>query len=175
MDLHQQLVLTKNYGPRPPSRVRLDSLRDFTDAFTAYLDGVPICAHLIIRDRESGTATHGPAGSVRRVGEPASIIGQVNKRLHWHEISHYKAAGIQNLCFDGVNREEMPSLARFKIAFGGELTTTYHYVLTGPIAKAAVRAREGFCSGLDSGSVPGRSNRLHGTVPIATKGPGTRQ
>jgi len=143
MALHERLVLAKDYRAQPGSWARFGSIRAFTDAFTAYLDGVPLCAHLIIRDDESGTATYGPAGSARSTGESANLIGQINKYLHWNEIAHYKAAGFKIYDFDGIDPGATPpSLVRFKLEFGGDFTTMYHYILAGPIAKAGIQVNE---------------------------------
>jgi len=143
MALHERLVFAKDYGAQPGSWARFGFIRTLTDAFTAYLDGVPLCAHLIMRDDESGTATCGPAGSARTTGKSANLVGQINKYLHWKEIAHYKAAGFKIYDFDGIDPKAMPlSLVRFKLEFGGDFTTTYHYILAGPLAKAGIQVSE---------------------------------
>jgi hypothetical protein len=100
------------------------------ETFTLYLDGEPLCAHLLLRDRETSTVRLLYSGS-RRLESPelAASCGALNRYLHWQEMQHYYAQEFMSYDFGGLGQPE--SIARFKLSFGGTILLQHFYLLSG--------------------------------------------
>ncbi|HJU09705.1 MAG TPA: hypothetical protein VJ728_02450 [Candidatus Binataceae bacterium] len=93
------------------------------DIFMLYFEELPTCGRLVLRDEESRTALM--SQSVTRRLDPGTdtiTVGLLNRYLYWHEMKTYQAAGIEKYDFGGVGQRN-PSLAQFKLSFGGDLST----------------------------------------------------
>src|SRR5204862_7344954 len=66
------------------------------------------------------------SGTVDRATSPFhNVIGPLNRRLHWHELLHYKAAGYQTYDFGGspVDKDSPQyPITQFKVSFGATIT-----------------------------------------------------
>jgi hypothetical protein len=102
---------------------QLNELQPHSDIFMLYFEGRPTCGRLVLRDEETRTALMVYSGT-RRLDEDADTItiGLLNRYLYWHEMKTYQAAGLNKYDFAGVS-DGHPSLASFKLSFGGALST----------------------------------------------------
>ena len=100
------------------------------ETFALYLDGEALCAHLLLRDPETSTVRLLYSGS-RRLESPelAASCGALNRYLHWQEMQHYYAREFVTYDFGGLGQPE--SIARFKLSFGGTVSTQHFYLLSG--------------------------------------------
>jgi Acetyltransferase (GNAT) domain len=101
-----------------------------SETLVLYLDGEPLCSHLLLRDRETSIVRLLYSGSQRLESpEQAAACGALNRYLHWQEIHRYYTQGFQTFDFGGLGRPE--SIARFKLSFGGTVLTQHFYLLSG--------------------------------------------
>lgn len=74
----------------------------------------------------------------------ASLIGWTNRYLHWSDYKFFKQKGIAKYDWGGVNSVNGPSIAAFKMEFGGEPINHYTYTIANNIVgKAACLIRFG--------------------------------
>lgn len=100
------------------------------ETLVLYLDGSPLCGHVLLRDPETSIVRLLYSGS-RRLESPeqSAACGALNRYLHWHEIQRYYAQGFQTFDFGGLGRPE--SISRFKLSFGGTVRPQHFYLLSG--------------------------------------------
>jgi len=102
------------------------------DTFMAYLDGKPVCGHVLLRDAEIGRARLLYSASRRFDDrETARLSGEVNRFLHWHEICAYKEEGFVTYDLGGIEEDPSNGIAQFKISFGGKLIKEHTYLCAG--------------------------------------------
>jgi Acetyltransferase (GNAT) domain len=100
------------------------------ETLVLYLDGQPLCSHLLLRDQETGIVRLLYSGSRRLESREQSVAcGALNRYLHWHEIQRYYAQGFLTFDFGGLGRPE--SISRFKLSFGGAVHSQHFYLLSG--------------------------------------------
>lgn len=101
------------------------------ETLVLYLDGDPLCTHLLLRDPQTSIVRLLHSGS-RRLESPelAAACGALNRYLHWHEMQRYSAQGFANFDFGGIGDSDDP-ITRFKLSFGGTVVTQYFYLLSG--------------------------------------------
>jgi len=122
-ELINRFIQLRDYR-RPISAREWHSCLQHGDVFTARHEGRILAAHLVLVDRPFRArllfgATARLEGRVQQ-----TLMGGVNRYLHWFEFKYYRAAGI--LCYDlgGVELDEkspLYSITRFKLSFGGEI------------------------------------------------------
>ncbi len=115
------------------------------DIFLCRWQGIPIAAHVILRDRPrrarlllSGTAD-------RTNDRLRSVLGPCNRLLHWHELRYYKAEGYGFYDFGGCDLDKKSPthlISRFKLSFGGQVVAEPRvYLAKSPALRAVLRAR----------------------------------
>lgn len=99
------------------------------ETLVLYLDGEPLCAHLVLLDPETSIVRPLYSGS-RRLESPeqAAACGALNRYLHWQEMQRYCTQGFTTYDFGGLGQA---SIARFKLSFGGIVLTQHFYLLSG--------------------------------------------
>jgi len=100
------------------------------ETLVLYLDGEPLCSHLLLLDPETSIVRLLYSGS-RRLESPeqAAACGSLNRYLHWQEMQRYYTQGFTTYDFGGLGRPE--SIARFKLSFGGTVRIEHFYLLSG--------------------------------------------
>jgi hypothetical protein len=111
----------------------LQSYLPQADVFTLYYEGRPTCGRLVLRDEESRMALM-LYSATRRLepGADTITIGLLNRYLHWHEMKTYQAAGMYGYDFGGAG-DAYPSVTRFKLSFGGEVSVLHYCVYAGTV------------------------------------------
>jgi len=99
------------------------------ETLVLYLEGNPLCGHLVLLDPETGIVRPLYSGS-RRLESPeqAAACGMLNRYLHWQEMQRYYAQGFETYDFGGLGQA---SIARFKLSFGGMVLIQHFYLLSG--------------------------------------------
>ena len=106
--LYNDFVAWKGYA-KPMTPRRLGEYLEVSDAFVAYVDDVPLAAHLVGVDRSG-------AGRVRLIfsasarfidGEMGKLASPVNRWLHWQELQRYQSEGIATYDFGGGTNSEL--------------------------------------------------------------------
>jgi Acetyltransferase (GNAT) domain len=129
------------------SRRRFERYLGTSDVFAAYVDGQPVAAHLVIRDREAARTRLIFSASTRFLEGPLQkLAGPVNRWLHWHELQVYRDEGYAAYDFGGVNPDS--SIGRFKLSFGGGLEHGTNALVAGALATLPLAAFEAVESGL---------------------------
>jgi Acetyltransferase (GNAT) domain len=130
LPLYNGFAEAKGPVPRLPAR----QFREYSlhgEALVLYLDGRPLCCHLLLCDPEAGIAKLLYSGSRRlEAPEDATACGALNRYLHWHEMQRYCARGFAIYDFGGIRYPEHPT-ARFKLSFGGAIVSEHYYLLAG--------------------------------------------
>ncbi len=101
-----------------PSRRFLEALAEAADPedlllLTAYHDGAPVSALLLVRHGQSATYQIG------WTGEDGRRLRATNLLL-WRAMLRLKSAGVRWLDLGGINGDRAPGVARFKLGVGGE-------------------------------------------------------
>jgi hypothetical protein len=114
------------------SRSVLDPYGDKLDIFVAYLDGSPMCGHVMLRDDDASRVRLLYSAN-RRLTDPAvaRICGALNRYLHWHEIGAYREKGFATYDWGGLNDDEANGIRRFKLSFGGTIVKEHTYLCAG--------------------------------------------
>jgi hypothetical protein len=100
------------------------------ETLVLYLDGEPLCGHLLLLDPETSIVRLLYSGSRRLESrEQAAACGALNRYLHWQEMQRYCAQGFTTFDFGGLGRRD--SIASFKLSFGGTVLTQHFYLLSG--------------------------------------------
>lgn len=112
----------------------------------AYYNGEPLVFHSYIVDKNNARFFYS-ASPFREKKDVATIIGQMNKALHWFDIKTFRNMGITQYDWGGIaNPEEPNGIDQFKMGFGGEMTSYYNVIigvsLLGKIALSSMKAKE---------------------------------
>jgi hypothetical protein len=119
--LYSRFARTKNGLLPVLSRAMLGDYLRIGEVFATYLDGVPMCGHLLFCDREGSTVRLKHSASARQEGpETARACGALNRYLHWHEFQVYAGEGIRTYDFGGIRHKGDP-VSDFKLSFGGRI------------------------------------------------------
>jgi lipid II:glycine glycyltransferase (peptidoglycan interpeptide bridge formation enzyme) len=112
------------------------------DIFLCKCQGIPLAAHVILRD-PPGRARLLMSGIADRNDERfRSVVGPCNRLLHWHELQHYKAKGFRLYDFGGIelDRSLFEPNPDFKLSFGGEVVAEpMLYLAKNPALRAVLR------------------------------------
>lgn len=93
----------------------------------------PLVFHSYIYD-ESNCRFFYSCSPFRDEKEMASLIGRMNRFLHWEDFKFFKEHGIVEYDWGGINSIEEPnSIAQFKMAFGGAPIDRYNYIIANTI------------------------------------------
>jgi hypothetical protein len=97
------------------------------------LDGVPICGHLNLIDKELGVSRMCWSASRRFEDHAmARLAGILNVYLHWYEIEKYREEGFQTYDFGGIGGlDDNVGVNRFKLQFGGTIVREHNYLMAG--------------------------------------------
>jgi hypothetical protein len=127
LSVYNDFTRTKVLPALSPHFVQENSSR--CETLVLYLDGKPLCGHLVLLDPQSSMVRPLYSGS-RRLHSPEEAIacGTLNRYLHWHEMKRYYAQGFHTYDFGGLGEA---SIARFKLSFGGFVLTQHFYLLSG--------------------------------------------
>lgn len=100
-----------------------------SETLMLYLDGKPLCGHVVLRDPEAGMVRPLYSGS-RRLDSPeqATVCGTLNRYLHWYEMQRYHTQGFATYDFGGLFQAP---IARFKLSFGGIVLPQHYYLVSG--------------------------------------------
>lgn len=102
-----------------------------SETLVLYLEGKPLCCHLLLCDLETGIVRLLYSGSRRlETPEDAAACGALNRYLHWHEMQRYHAQGFVTFDLGGIRRTDDP-VSRFKLSFGGVVVTEHYYLFSG--------------------------------------------
>lgn len=112
----------------------------------AYYNGEPLVFHSYIVDKNNARFFYS-ASPFREKKDVATIIGQMNKALHWFDIKTFRNMGITQYDWGGIaNPEEPNGIDQFKMGFGGEATSYYNVIigvsLLGKITLSSMKAKE---------------------------------
>lgn len=124
--------------------MNLEQMRKYAQAGGLFItriekDGEPLVYHSYIVDGENARLLHS-VSDFRERGD-ASLIAHSNKRLHWEDMKLFAQRGVKYYDWGGISSLEEPNgIDRFKMKFGGDITT-YYNVFTGQtaIGKLALR------------------------------------
>jgi hypothetical protein len=115
------------------------------DIFLCRWQGMPVAAHVILRDRPGRARLLLSGGADRSDERLRSAVGPGNRFLHWSELLHYKAEGYRFYDFGGCDlNQESPHYrnTQFKLSFGGEVVEEpIVYLARNPALRALLRAR----------------------------------
>jgi hypothetical protein len=102
------------------------------DIFMAYLDGNPVCGHVLLRDVEIGRARLLYSASRRFDDrETARLSGTLNRFLHWHEICAYREERFSAYDLGGIKEGKADGITQFKMSFGGDVVKEHTYLCAG--------------------------------------------
>jgi hypothetical protein len=102
------------------------------DIFMAYLDGNPVCGHVLLRDVEIGRARLLYSASRRFDDrETARLSGTLNRFLHWHEICAYREERFSVYDLGGIKEDKADGITQFKMSFGGDVVKEHTYLCAG--------------------------------------------
>lgn len=132
LKLYNRFVSLKGHT-HPLSRRRFQEYVKVSDVFVIYLDGRPMCGHLLVRDDtvKRSRLIFSASGRLER-GEDSRLSGALNRYLHWHEFQTYKRKGFVLYDFGGIG-DGSGSIGKFKLSFGGFRVQDYSYVFAGAL------------------------------------------
>jgi lipid II:glycine glycyltransferase (peptidoglycan interpeptide bridge formation enzyme) len=140
LDIHNSFVALKRHSEKLSTR-RLEAFKPVSDVLVAYLDGRPVCGHLLLRDEQLKRVGAVLTASTRlQTDDPAILISSLNRWLHWYEMKLFKTEGMRTYDFCGIGTDtpEKAAIAYFKKSFGGTQVTEHNYVLARVAGRAAV-------------------------------------
>ncbi len=110
------------------------------DIFLCRWQGMPLVAHVLLRDHP-GRARLLLSGGVDRGDERfRNVVGPANRLLHWRELQYYKAEGYRYYDFGGcdVNKQSRHYRnTQFKLSFGGQVVEEPHvYLAKNPVLRS---------------------------------------
>jgi lipid II:glycine glycyltransferase (peptidoglycan interpeptide bridge formation enzyme) len=115
------------------------------DVFLCRWQGIPVAAHVILRDRPGRARLLLSGGADRGDERLRAVIGPCNRLLHWHELRHYKAEGFHIYDFGGGDLDKKSPHywnTQFKLSFGGEVVAEpILYLAKNPALRALLRLR----------------------------------
>jgi hypothetical protein len=143
LNLYNRFVEQKSFGARPLTAARMKRIDRIGGIFVIYADGKPLAAQLVLRDEDERRANSVIAISARLDHDAdLRLLGVATRYLDWQLMCLYKRAGFTTYDFCGFDIENLPSVSRFKLSFGGDVLTVYDYVIAGLAARPAVKIRE---------------------------------
>jgi len=139
--LYNDFVTWKGYA-KPMTPRRLREYLEVSDVLVAYVDDVPLAAHLLGVDRSGdGRVRLIFSASARFIdGEMGKLASPVNRWLHWQEMQYYQSEGIATYDFGGGTSSS--SIGRFKLSFGGSPEIGYDMLIVGALVRLPLRLRE---------------------------------
>ena len=139
LDLYRRFVHAKGHT-RPLSARRLTEYLAVSDLWMAYLDGRPVCGHLVLRDEDTGRARFLYEGN-QRFSDPetAKWNSRLNRYLHWQALRHYRDHDFTHYDLGGIG-DGTDNVARFKLSIGGEPRIDRSYTLAGSLGRHAYHA-----------------------------------
>ena len=139
LDLYRAFVHAKGHT-RPLSTRRLSEYLAVSDLWMAYLDGRPVCGHLVLVDEETGRARFLYEGN-QRFSDPetAKWNSRLNRYLHWQALRHYRDRDFTLYDWGGIG-DGTGNVARFKLSIGGEPRIDRCYTLAGSLGRHAYHA-----------------------------------
>ncbi|MBA3685641.1 MAG: GNAT family N-acetyltransferase [Planctomycetes bacterium] len=113
------------------------------DIFVAKHEGRALAAHAILADGTRRARALISATADRGASTDRNLVSALNRWLHWNELKHYSARGVQWYDFGGLELDEQApewSISQFKLTFGGQVVTQ-HIVrcARNPLLRAALR------------------------------------
>lgn len=130
--LFNSFARAKKEGVSMMSREKIERFGPHSDIFLAYLDGRPLCGHVLLRDDSIGRVRLLFSGNRRLEDcELARVCGGVNRLLHWHELQDYREDGFSIYDFGGIDEKIASGIANFKKSFGGEIVEEHTYLCAG--------------------------------------------
>ncbi len=111
------------------------------DVFLCTSQGMPLAAHVILRDPPGRARLLFSGGPDRSDKCVRNLVGPCNRLLHWHELQYYKAQGFRYYDFGGIDLRENSSEPnpQFKLSFGGEVVLEpMLYLAKNPALRAAL-------------------------------------
>jgi len=128
-ELINRFIQQLNYT-RPVSTGAWHRYLEHGDVFTARHEGRILAAHLVLVDPPFRARLLMGATARLERGVQRTLMGGVNRYLHWFEFNYYRAKGIPCYDFGGVELDQQSplySISKFKLSFGGE-TVRQHIV-----------------------------------------------
>lgn len=143
LELYNGLARAKGRVQRLSERT-LRRYMAVADLRVLYLDGRPMCGHLMLADYESRRVV-GVFTANRRLesANDAALCGALNRYLHWHEMQVYRGRGVEWYDFGGIGHES-PLAAKFnqfRLSFGGTIVSGQRYTFAGIGAPARLCLR----------------------------------
>jgi hypothetical protein len=139
-NLYNAFLGWKKYA-RPLTRRRYENYLRVSDVLVAYVDDVPVVAHLLVIDRAARRVRLVFSASTRfREGPSQKLSGPSNRWLHWQEFLLYQAEGYTSYDFGGGTGAS--AVGRFKRSFGGEVEMGSRVVVSGALVRPALRIAE---------------------------------
>jgi hypothetical protein len=110
----------------------LQRYAEHAEIFVAYLDDRPMCGHVYLRDAVLARTRLFYSAS-RRLEDRASsrLCGQLNRLLHWREITAFREDGLITYDFGGIRTDRNDGIAKFKSSFGGAVSREFNYLCVG--------------------------------------------
>lgn len=140
--LYRQFAAAKPGVPRI-SLGRLERYMAISEMPVVYLDGEPVCGHLVLLDRQGGRARLNLSASRRFDNSKAKLAGILNRYLHWQELVRYHRQGFRLYDFGGIGAGTS-DMAKFKQSFGGSPVVEHDYVLAAGSTQLAFRGYQSF-------------------------------
>jgi hypothetical protein len=127
LTVYNDFTHAKNLPGLPARWIQENSTH--SEALVLYLDGKPLCGHVVLLDPEARIVRLLYSGS-RRLESPeqAAVCGTLNRYLHWQEMQRYYTQGFMTYDFGGLYQAP---IARFKLSFGGIVLPQHYYLLSG--------------------------------------------
>ncbi len=100
------------------------ALRPDHDIFLCRWQGVPLAAHVLLRDHPGRARLMLSGGADRGEERFHRVVGPGNRLLHWQELQDYKAEGFHCYDFGGCDLNKDSHHYRntqFKLSFGGQV------------------------------------------------------
>ena len=139
LEMYRSFVRAKGHT-HPLSARRLQEYLRVSELWIAYVDGEPVCGHLLLVDAEEGRTRFLYEANTRFGGEElARLHSPINRYLHLASFRNYRERGLRLFDWGGIGDGEGP-VARFKLSLGGEPRQDRSYVLAGAVARVAYRA-----------------------------------
>jgi hypothetical protein len=142
--LYNEFVTWKGYA-KPMTRRRYEEYLTVSDVLVAYVDDVPVAAHLIGVDDHAWRVRLLFSASARFAdGDLGRLASPVNRWLHWQEMQLYASDGVAVYDFGGGTSKS--SIGRFKLSFGGRAESGSDMVVAGALVRAPLRVFDGIAA-----------------------------
>ena len=115
----------------PVSHESVETMQRYGTLFTAKVGGEMLGGQFYLADDDNIRWLLGASKRLEVGKESATLIGNANRLMIWEAIKYAKQKGIKEFGLGGCtaisNGQEYDSIDRFKLSFGGNLTTHYTY------------------------------------------------